>query len=84
MESKQFRRKADAQHYFELLDIDKNSNVSFTEFFAPLIPQLNKDQVMNLMKDSSYSINDLSLLRAIFQDMKKQSGDDIKINHLRL
>ena len=44
----------------------------------------NKEKVINLMKDSSYSINDLSVLRAIFQDMKKQSGNEIKINHLRL
>lgn len=38
MESNQFTSKKDAQQYFDLLDIDKNGNVSFSELFAPLIP----------------------------------------------
>ena len=46
MESSQFKSQKDAQHFFELLDIDKNGNVSFSEFFAPLIPQLTKEQVI--------------------------------------
>ena len=42
MESNQFQNQMEAQQYFELLDIDNNGNVSLTEFFAPLIPLLNK------------------------------------------
>ena len=42
MESNQFSEKVDAHNFFELLDIDKNGNVSFSEMFAPLIPQLEK------------------------------------------
>jgi len=66
VESNQFQSKKDAQHYFDLLDIDKNGNVSFTEFFAPLIPQLSTDQVINLTSDSTYTIEDVSELRNAF------------------
>ena len=54
LESNQFVNKIEAQQYFELLDIDNNGNVSLTEFFAPLIPMLNKDQVLSLMQNSTF------------------------------
>lgn len=69
VESNQFQSKKDAQHYFDLLDIDKNGNVSFTEFFAPLIPQLEKDQVIGLTSESAYTIEDVSELRNAFNQM---------------
>ena len=84
IESQQFKSKKDAQHYFELLDIDKNGNVSFSEFFAPLIPQLNKDQVQTLTRDSVFTIEDFTALRKIYKDLKQQTlmkdgGKNIKI-----
>lgn len=88
--SNQFRSKVDAQHYFELLDIDKNGNVSFTEFFAPLIPQLPKAQVMELTEDSTFQTADLSLLRSIYIELRQKSlqvpggaAQSIKLQHIR-
>ena len=66
MESNQFSEKIDASNFFELLDIDKNGNVSFSEMFAPLIPQLEKDQVINLTNDAAFTVEDISTIRKTF------------------
>lgn len=59
----------DAQHFFELLDIDKNGNVSFSELFAPLIPQLSKDQVKELTADTAFLVDNISTLQVTFDKM---------------
>ena len=76
VESKQFKSKVDAQHFFELLDIDKNGNVSFSELFAPLIPQLPKEQIQDLTAENSFTIQDVSYLRQLFNELSyEQDGE---------
>ena len=70
IESGQFQRENEAEQYFELLDIDKNGNVSLTEFLAPLIPLLSKEQVVALINNSTFRIEDLSTLRQIYEELR--------------
>jgi hypothetical protein len=64
--SKQISTKKDAEKYYQLLDADNNGGVSFSEFLAPILPQLSKDQVNNLTQDNRYSCEDLTILREIY------------------
>lgn len=70
--SKQFRNRRDAEHYFKLLDIDKNRKVSFAEVFAPIITQLSTLQVQQMTKDSVYTTDDMTLLRKCYEELKQQ------------
>ena len=79
VESNQFKSKKDAQHYFELLDIDKNGNVSFSELFAPLIPQLTKDQVKELTAETAFTVEDISTIRNTFNELLIEIGGS-KVN----
>lgn len=37
----QFKSKEDASHYFQILDEDKSGSIDFSEFLAPLMPELS-------------------------------------------
>ena len=50
LKSGQFNSKQEAQNYFDLLDIDQNGAISFTEFLAPIIPHLTKEEVLLLTR----------------------------------
>ena len=46
--SQQINSKTDAEKYYNLLDVDGSGGISFFEFLAPILPQLSKDQIINL------------------------------------
>ena len=72
--SQQISTKKDAEKYYQLLDADKNGSVSFSEFLAPILPQLTKDQVNNLTKNSRYSCDDLTMLREIYAKLRQEES----------
>ena len=79
LRSGQFNSKQEAQNYFDLLDIDQNGAISFTEFFAPIVPHLTKEEVLEFTRGAGsdgkkgqqyewYTIEDLTKLRLVFQE----------------
>jgi Ca2+-binding EF-hand superfamily protein len=59
-ECKQFKSKDNARNYFELLDADKNGSIDFSEFLAPILPELSSEDVLTLTKKSKITLKDLT------------------------
>lgn len=75
-ESKQFKSKNDAKEYFELLDIDKDGSVNFSEFLAPILPELKPDEVSILTAKNRITLDDLTQLRIIFNRLSTSQEED--------
>lgn len=59
-ECNQFKSKDDARNYFDLLDVDKNGSIDFSEFLSPILPELSVEDVQTLTHKSKITLNDLT------------------------
>lgn len=67
--SKQFKSLNDAKNYFELLDVDKSGTIKFTEFLAPILPELSVQEVETIIAKDKITLDDLTMLQIIFKKM---------------
>ena len=72
--SQQINSKTDAEKYYNLLDVDGSGGISFFEFLAPILPQLSKDQIINLTENHRYSCDDLTILRDIYNSLRTEES----------
>ena len=69
-QSNQIKDSKLAEKYYKMLDVDKNGSVSFSEFLAPILPHLAKDQISRLTESERYSCDDLTLLRNMYAELR--------------
>ena len=59
-----------------MLDANKNGTIEFSEFLAPLMPELSADDVQKLTKQSKITLKDLTMLRTIFQQLLTSNSNN--------